>query len=113
MGGTLQETHKHEVPKIKKSDLFVPKKRINYTVRAFKTDLKPQANMRKTAGQGSRDETPPREGEHDAFTCHNDSTLAGPSCQERGTAATFPSWAGQGGGGRGGASRDDAVIVLD
>jgi hypothetical protein len=114
MGGTLQETHKHEVPKIKKSDLFVSRKRINYTVRAFKTNLKPQAHMRETAGKGSRDETPPREGEHDACTRLNGRGAAGPSRKETGAAATLPSLGQGGAGGKGGESSDhDAVIVLD
>ena len=37
MGGTLQDTHKHEVPKWRKTkDVFIPGRRINWTVRAFK-----------------------------------------------------------------------------
>lgn len=35
MGGTMQSTHKHEVPKIRRKDTFAPRPRINYTVRAF------------------------------------------------------------------------------
>ena len=36
MGGTLQQTHKHEVPSWRKTkDHFVPKRRINWTVRSF------------------------------------------------------------------------------
>jgi len=38
MGGTLQQTHTHEVPKWRKTkDPFVPARRINWTVRAFLT----------------------------------------------------------------------------
>ena len=37
MGGAMQQTHKHSVPKIRKNlDTFVPRNRINFTVRAFK-----------------------------------------------------------------------------
>ena len=37
MGGAMQQTHKHSVPQIrKKLDTFVPRNRINFTVRAFK-----------------------------------------------------------------------------
>jgi len=36
MGGTTQKTHKHEVPKWRKTkDHFLPGKRINWTLRAF------------------------------------------------------------------------------
>lgn len=36
MGGSLQQTHTHEVPKWRKTkDPYVPSRRINWTVRAF------------------------------------------------------------------------------
>lgn len=36
MGGSLQQTHKHEVPKWKKTmDMHVPTRRVNWTVRAY------------------------------------------------------------------------------
>jgi alkylated DNA repair dioxygenase AlkB len=42
MGGSLQQTHTHEVPKWRKTkDPYVPGRRINWTVRAFVDNKKP------------------------------------------------------------------------
>mmetsp|Transcript_20422 Transcript_20422/g.29115 ORF Transcript_20422/g.29115 Transcript_20422/m.29115 type:complete len:111 (-) Transcript_20422:961-1293(-) len=44
MGGSLQQTHTHEIPKWRKTkDLYVPTRRINWTVRAFLVQQKKTA----------------------------------------------------------------------
>ena len=44
MGGSLQQTHTHEIPKWRKTkDLYVPTRRINWTVRAFHVQQKESA----------------------------------------------------------------------